>query len=472
MIPSGVARRLDRKGRRRPLGFERRGALHSVFGYDSHGRLAADGVAVEDALRSTGAGTPAYVYAAAAVESRFAAVEDAFTGELGRRGAGASRLPSELLVAVALKANGQPALLAPLARTGAGAEVVSATERLVAAGAGFPPDRVVVSGVGKTAADLDAALGLGVRFISVEAAGELDLLDARARRLGVRAAVVLRLNPELAPDTHAKLATGAVATKFGIPAGEMERIVSGRSAWPSVDLVGVHSHLGSQIQGLAGFRANAARVGAAFRRMVAAGAPARVADVGGGLGIPQREGESGLRFEDYARAVVAGLEEGAGSLPPEIVLEPGRSIFGPTGVFLTRVLHRKRSGGREFVIVDSGMNDFLRPAMYDAHHRVLPVNRSDRTAREFDVVGGVCETGDFFARGRMLPPPRTGDLLALLDAGAYGFSLASNINLRPRPAEVVLRDGRAVLARRAETAEELAARELGRPVEVRERVPA
>ncbi len=471
MIHSGVARRFGRNGRGRRLGFGRRGTLHSVFGYDSGGWLSAAGVAVPDALALTGAGTPAYVYSAEAVETRFAAFRRAVARELRRRGGH----PSRLLVAVALKANGQPALLAPLARMGGGAEVVSAAERLVAAGAGFPPGRVVVSGVGKTAADLDIALDLGARFLSVESAAELDLLDARARRLGVRAPVALRLNPELAPETHEKLATGAVATKFGIPAAEMERIVAGRSAWPSVDLIGVHSHLGSQIGGLDGFRANAARVGAAFRRMASAGAPARVADLGGGLGIPQREGESGIGFGAYAAAVVAGLEEGAGALPPEIVLEPGRSIFGPAGVFVTRVLHCKRSGGREFVIVDSGMNDFLRPAMYDAHHRVRPLRRSGRPPREFDVVGGVCETGDFFARGRLLPPPRAGDLLAVLDAGAYGYSLASNINLRPRPAEVVLRNGRARLVRRAETPEELAARELGRPVDsrdLRERVPA
>ena len=441
-----------------PFASPRSDALHSVFGYDPDGRLAAGGVAVEEALRSTGAGTPAYVYAGDAVESRFLALREALRGALRV----ADPLAGDPLVAVAVKANAQPLLLGPLAGLGAGAEVVSAAERLVADAVGFPPERVVASGVGKTEADLDAALGLGVRFVSVESAGELDLLEGRARQLGVRAPAALRLNPELGPETHPKLRTGAAGTKFGIPADELVRIVSRRSAWPSVDIVGIHSHLGSQIGGLDGLRANAAQLGLLFRRLGAAGVPLQLVDPGGGLGIPHREQERETTFEAYAAALVSALAEAAGGLPFEIVVEPGRSLFGPAGVLVTRVLHRKRSGGREFVVVDSGMNDFLRPAMYDAYHRIVPLRRRPGAERRFEIVGGVCETGDFFARSRALTPPEPGDRLAVLDAGAYGYSLASNLNLRPRPAEVVIRKGQPRLARAGETPEEVAAQALGR----------
>ncbi len=432
--------------------------VHSVFRYDLAGRLGADGVAIEDALVQAGAGTPAYVYSSDAVEARFLGFRDALRGALRRE----DPLAADPLVAVAVKANAQPALLARLAGRGAGAEVVSAAERLVADGVGFPPDRVVLSGVGKTVGDVDTALRLGVRFVSVESAPELDLLDARARRLGVRASAALRLNPGLEPYTHPKLATGAAETKFGIGADEIIRIVESRESWPAVDIIGAHSHLGSQIDGLAGLEANARGVGEVFGGLARSGVPLRLVDLGGGLGIPQQDAEPETSFEEYAAAVVGALREAAGGLPFELVAEPGRALFGPAGVLVTRVLHLKRSGGREFVVVDSGMNDFLRPAMYDAHHRILPLRRREGEARRFDVVGGVCETGDFFARDRPLAPPEPGDLLAVLDAGAYGYSLASNINLRPRPAEVVVEGGRAHLARPAETPEQLADEVLGR----------
>ena len=420
---------------------------HSVFRYDAGGRLGAEGVDLETALAEAGARTPAYIYSAAAVSERFSALDRALHG-------------TDHLIAVALKANALPALLAPLRDRGAGAEAVSAAELLLADGLGFPGERIVMSGVGKTETDLDTALDLGVRFVSVESGAELELLAARAARRGRRARVALRLNPAIAADTHPKIATGAAGVKFGIAEAELLALAERRRQWPAVEIVGVHAHIGSQILELDALGASAARLGAVFARLRRAGVPVRVLDLGGGLGIPQREGDAEVTLDSYAEAVLGALAETPAVREAELVFEPGRALFGPGGALVVRVLHTKRAGGREFCVVDGGMNDFLRPAMYDAHHRIAPLRRRPGPERAFEVVGGVCETGDAFARNRKLVPPEPGDLLAILDAGAYGFSMASNYNLRPRPAEVVLRDGAALLARPAETPEGLAAREL------------
>ena len=223
----------------------------------------------------------------------------------------------------------------------------------------------------------------------------------------------------------------------------------------------MHAHIGSQIRDLGFLRENAARLGRVFGNLHRTGVPVRIVDVGGGLGIPHREEEErGIPPGRYARAVQEALGETLVEFEASVVFEPGRALFGPAGALVVRVLHTKRVGALEFCVVDGGMNDFLRPAMYGAYHRIAPVRPRPGPARKLEVVGGVCETGDAFAHGRNLPPPRAGDLLAILDAGAYGYSMASNYNLRPRPAEVVVRGQRAFLARPAETPEALAAREL------------
>ena len=400
-------------------------------------------MALDAAIAETGTATPAYIYSAGAVLSRFSALEQALSG-------------TEHLIAVALKANGLPALLAALCDRGAGVETVSAAELLLAAGIGFPGSRIVLSGVGKTETDLDTALDLGVRFLSVESEAELELLHARALRRGRRPAVLLRLNPGVSVSTHPKIATGTAAAKFGIDEAQLLAVASRRREWPGVEIAGLHAHIGSQILELSALSESAARLGEVFGKLRRAGVPVRVLDVGGGLGIPQRAREPEVPFGSYAAAILDAL----GPSPPELVFEPGRALFGPAGALVLRVLHTKRIGGREFCVVDGGMNDFLRPALYGAYHRILPLRRRDDAERAFDVVGGVCEAGDVFATDRMLAPPAPGELLAVLDAGAYGFSMASNYNLRPRPAEVVIEDGSAFLARPPETPAGLAAREL------------
>ena len=418
--------------------------MHSVFRHDGSGRLAAGGVPAEAALRAAGASPPAYLYRRAAVTERFVEL---------RRAGGAYPLSG-----VALRANALPPLLAPLRDLGAGAEAVSAAELLLARGTGFPSDRIVLSGVGKTATDLDTALELDIRFVSVESRHELELLNARAARLGRRARAVLRLNPDIATKTHPKVATGGAAAKFGMPEAQLLEAARRAGALAAVEIVGVHAHIGSQIHTLAAFRENAARLRELLGKLRCAGVPASVVDVGGGLGIAQLAGETELPFGDYAEAVLGELSRGGSGI--EVVFEPGRCLFGPAGALVVEVLHLKASGGREFVVVDAGMNDFLRPALYDARHRIVPLRRRSGSERRFEIVGGVCETGDVFGSARM-PPPEPGDRLAVLDAGAYGYSMSSNYNLRPRPAEVVIEGDGAFLARPAETPAALAARELG-----------
>ena len=426
--------------------------LHSVFCSGPGGRLAADGVCLERALAAAGASTPAYVYSMRAVVERFCALQGALAG-------------TDHLIAVALKANALPALLIPLRDLGAGVEAVSAAELLVASGLGFPGHRMVMSGVGKTEVDLETALDLEVRFVSVESGAELELLNRLALRRGLRARALLRLNPGVDVATHPKIATGTPAAKFGMAAADLLEVAERARDWHGVEILGVHAHAGSQVREVATLARSAERLGKVFARLRRSGIPVRILDVGGGLGIPHRDGEDEIPLAVYAEAVLRTLRDvSASEFPdadPTLVFEPGRALFGPAGALVVRVLHTKQTGTREFCVVDGGMNDFLRPALYGAWHRVVPLVRRAGPDRVFDVVGGVCESGDLFGEDRALPPPEPGDLLAVLDAGAYGYSMASNYNLRPRPAEVVIQDGSAFLARPAEKPAELAARELG-----------
>lgn len=418
---------------------------HSVFRSDSSGALVVEGIPVDRALFSSGARTPAYLYSRGAVAARFREFREVVS-------------PARALVAVALKANSLPALLAPLRDLGAGAEAVSAAELLLANGLGFPAERLVLSGVGKTAFDLDTALDLDLRFVSVESAAELDLLARRASHRGRRARVALRLNPDIAAGTHPKIATGVAAAKFGMAEPQLLRAAEQALDSPWIEVVGVHAHLGSQIRSAAAFRRCASHLTRLLGRLRAAGHPAEVVDLGGGIGLSEGDGSPEPSFAGYAEAVLDPL----GAMRPEVevVFEPGRCLFGAAGALLVSVLHAKTAAGREFLVVDGGMNDFLRPALYGARHRVAPVRPREAPARPFEVVGGVCETGDSFGADRMLPAPEPGDLLAVLDAGAYGYSMGSNYNLRPRPAEVVVAEGEAFLARSGETPAALAAREL------------
>jgi diaminopimelate decarboxylase len=412
-----------------------------VFYYEND-QLSAAGVPLAEIVRSVG--TPFYVYDPGAALARFRALSRAFEGV-------------EHLHCVALKANSQPALLRPLFAEGAGAEVVSGAELELALALGVPSSRIVFSGVGKTDRELASGIAADVLMFLVESETELRALNSLAGEAGRKARVALRLNPDIDAKTHPHIATGVATAKFGIDPDEALKLYRSRREFANLDFAGVHSHIGSQITELGPLAENARALSSLVRELREDGVAIRYVDIGGGLGISYR-GESTPAFEAYAEGVATPLRE----LGVTLLTEPGRVLFGPVGALVARVLYVKRVHGRDFVILDAGLNDLLRPALYGAYHRVVPLARREREVRIFDVAGAVCESSDVFARDRELPTPERGEHLAILDAGAYGFAMSSNYNLRPRPAEVVVEDGGFRVVREAETEASLVARELGR----------
>lgn len=386
---------------------------------------------------ATAVGTPVYVYDAEAIRARYGRLTRALQG-----------VPHRIHYAV--KANGNLAVLALLRSLGAGADIVSAGELARALAAGFSPRDVVFSGAGKTREELERAMRAGVGAVNVESPGELALLDELAGAAGRRTAVALRVNPDIAVDSHPYTRTGELGMKFGVSCEDVPALACavGRSPW--LDLVGLAAHIGSQILDPAPFRQAAQRLVAladALRRDGHEGL--RILDLGGGLGIGYAGGEADLDVERYAEAVSGPVVE-AGF---QLALEPGRYLVGPAGVLLTRALYRKRSGSRRFVITDAGMTDLLRPSHYGAYHEVTLIapDAARRPVEVVDVVGPACETGDFLALERALPAITEGDLLAVHGAGAYGFVMASNYNARLRPPEVMVDGERWAVVRERET---------------------
>ena len=389
-------------------------------------------------------GTPLYVYSATTTRQRYRAFDRAIS------------LPHTLCYSV--KANSSLALVRLLASLGAGFDVVSGGElERVRRAAPRAAGKVVFSGVGKTAPEMDAALRAGILMFNVESAGELDLLAERAARLGRTARVALRVNPDVRADTHPHISTGRLEHKFGVPMAQARGLYRRAASQKYLEVAGVSAHIGSQIASVAPFAATARRLAELVRALRSDGHRIEYVDLGGGLGIPYKDErrEAASLFAAYARAITRPLR----GLRVHLLLEPGRAIVGPAGALLTRVLYLKRDGRRQFLVVDAAMNDLLRPALYDAYHEVVPVQASAGDRRRatgvFDIVGPICETGDFLARGRRLPTPAPGDLLAVLDTGAYGMSLASNYNSRPIAAEVLVEGARARLIRRRQTVADL-----------------
>lgn len=406
------------------------------------GQLACEGVplrALADAV-----GTPTYVYSRAALLDGFQAWEQAFRD-----------VPH--VICYAVKANANLGVLSVLARAGAGADIVSGGELFRALRAGVPPRKIVFSGVGKTREELREALKAEILMFNVESEGELRVLDEVARELGVRAPVAVRVNPDVDPQTHPYIATGLRTSKFGIPMDQAPAVYAEAAAAPGLEVVGIQMHIGSQLTDTAPVADAVARLAALVKRLRERGLALRVVDVGGGLGIRYRD-ETPPTPAAYAHAVVLALRE----LDVTVVCEPGRSIVGPAGVLLTRVLYRKDGGAKRFVVVDAAMNDLLRPTLYQAYHEIRPVDRArlEGPIETVDVVGPVCESGDFLARDRALPRAEEGDLLAVMTAGAYGFAMASNYNARPRAAEVLVDGPRYTIVRRRETYEDLVAGEV------------
>ncbi|MCA2988203.1 MAG: diaminopimelate decarboxylase [Gemmatimonas sp.] len=366
-------------------------------------------------------GTPAYVYCANTVRDRFRRLDDAFAG-----------VPHHIHFAV--KANSNLHMLSLLRALGAGVDIVSGGELFRALEAGFGGRDVVFSGVGKTVAEIEQALRAGVALINVESEAELVAIDHVAGGLGLTAPIAIRVNPEVTVETpHAYIKTGEKGQKFGIPRDDVARLIAMIATLPHVELRGLGMHLGSQISNADPLRDALPRLLAAIAHARAEGHPVTYMDVGGGLSVPYEPNETSADLDDYARLVrAAALETGLA-----LLLEPGRYLVAESGVLLTEVLYRKHAAGKDFVVTDAGMNDLIRPALYQAYH-AIEVVRHTAGALTADVVGPICESGDFFAKARVLPDVQAGALLAIRTAGAYGFTMASNYNSRPRPVEVLV----------------------------------
>ncbi|MFB3813802.1 MAG: diaminopimelate decarboxylase [Terriglobales bacterium] len=384
-------------------------------------------------------GTPLYVYSATTIRERYQAFDAAFT-----------TVPHTVCYSV--KANPNLALLRLLANCGCGFDVVSGGElQRVIAAQRTAARHVVFSGVGKTADEIDAALRAGILMFNVESESELRTLAAHASALRKKARVALRVNPDVSADTHPYISTGLHQHKFGVPLDTARRLyaVAARQKW--LEVAGVSAHIGSQILDVSPFCEAVSRLADLVRELRAQGLEIRYLDAGGGLGTPYHASPTpepfAKRVQAYAQAIISGL----GGLDVHLLLEPGRAIIGPAGALIGRVLYRKQNDGKRFVVVDAAMNDLIRPSLYGAFHEIYPVKQSNAAGRAFDVVGPICETGDFFARDRDLPELAEGELIAILDAGAYGMSLSSNYNSRPRAAEVLVEERNAQLIRRRET---------------------
>ncbi len=405
-------------------GFERR-----------QGTLHGDGVSlVELGDRH---GTPLYVYSGSALLGAYDAYAAAFA-------------PVPHRICYALKANSSGGLLRLLAGRGAGADIVSGGELQAALRAGFPPERIVFSGVGKTDAEIRLGLEAGIGEFNAESEDEIRRLSSIAAGLGLTARVTLRVNPDIDPRSHPYISTGLRENKFGVAIDAAPAILDRVRALPGVEVSGVQCHIGSQVTDLGALEQAAGALVALTRSLLGRGFPLHTIDIGGGLGVDY-DGTGAATPADLAARVLPAVA----GLPLRLLLEPGRSIVARAGVLLARVIGIKDNGARRFVIVDAGMNDLLRPSLYEAFHRIEPVVDRGGAAGVVDVVGPVCESGDFLARERALPPVAVGELVAVRDAGAYGFSMASNYNMRPRAAEVLVENGQARVIRRRETFEDL-----------------
>ncbi|HEX6690230.1 MAG TPA: diaminopimelate decarboxylase [Burkholderiales bacterium] len=410
-----------------------------AFAY-RNGVLCAEQVPLDDIARRFG--TPCYVYSRAAIEGAYREYQRALGGR-------------DSLICYSVKANSNLAVLALLARLGAGFDIVSGGELARVLAAGGDPRKTVFSGVGKTEAEIEAALRKNILCLNLESEAELARVAAVAQRLGRRAPVAFRVNPDIDARTHPYISTGLRENKFGVAYDDAERLYKRAAQLPGIEVVGVGCHIGSQLTSAAPFVDAAGRIAALADRLARAGIELKHVDIGGGIGIRYRDEtpEPIGAFLDGALGMLAGRRE-------TLIVDPGRSIVGNAGLLLARVEHVKPGNPRSFVVVDAAMNDLVRPALYSAWHEVRPVREPEAGARQavYDVVGPVCESGDFLAKDRSLSV-REGDLLALMSAGAYAMAMSSNYNSRPRAAEVLVEGAAAHLVRARETVEQLFALE-------------
>ncbi len=404
-----------------PAGFHRQG-----------GELLCDGASLADLAREFE--TPLYVYSRARIEEGYRRFDTAF-----------AKVPH--LVCYAAKANSSLAILRALAALGAGADVVSGGELRACLASGFSADRIVFSGVGKTDAEIRDGVEAGLLAFNAESEREIERISEAARAAGRTARVALRVNPDIDARSHPYISTGLKQNKFGVDIARAEQIFEKARRLPGVAMTGVQAHIGSQILDAEPLVQSARELSALARKLSDAGFPIETVDIGGGIGI----GPGAPAPEDYARKVLGEVD----ALPGRLLVEPGRAIVGPAGALVTRVLGVKQERGKTFVVVDAAMNDLLRPALYEAQHPIERVFLTGGRSLTADIVGPVCETADSFLQDAELPEPVEGDLLAILDAGAYGFAMSSNYNFRYRAAEVLVENGGARLIRRREKFEDL-----------------
>jgi len=430
MSPPGRAKGEDRSA-------QRAGISTTAFAY-RHGELHAEGVPLSTIAARFG--TPCYVYSRAALENAYREFDAAFADV-------------SHLVCYALKANSNLAILNLFARLGSGFDIVSGGELARVIAAGGDPAKVVFSGVGKTEDEMAQAIKAGILCFNVESAGELERLNAVAGTLGKRAPVSFRVNPDVDPKTHPYIATGLKESKFGVAYEDAPGLFAHAATLPNIAVHGIDCHIGSQVIDLSAYVEACAKVMHLVDRIEAAGIPLRHIDLGGGLGIRYRD-EDTIDAYEYGLAVRQAL----GARAHRLLFEPGRFLVGNAGVLLTRVEYLKPGAAKNFAIVDAAMNDLLRPALYGAWHPVDPVRPRSADERHWEIVGPVCESGDFLAHDRLLALA-PGDLLAVGAAGAYGMAMSSNYNSRPRACEVIVDDSNAHLVRRRERVDELFAPE-------------
>jgi diaminopimelate decarboxylase len=409
--------------------------MDCLFRYERE-TLYCEGVPLADIAAS--AGTPCYVYSSKAILDRFHAYEDSLAG-----------IPHAVCYAV--KANSNLGILALLAKTGAGFDIVSGGELYRVLKAGASPGKVVFSGVGKTAEEVEYALEQGIHSFNCESEPELALIDSLAGRLGKRARVALRVNPDVDAATHPYISTGLSEHKFGIDIRLVEAIYDRSRTLRNIELDGVSCHIGSQLLDPAPLLEALDRLLALVDRLRAKGTEIRHLDLGGGIGVPYKRSDPAPDIAGFVREVRKRIE----GRNLKLMLEPGRSIVAEAGVLLTRVLYRKTTPRKEFIVVDAAMNDLIRPSLYGSYHEIIPLRSRTSETITADVVGPVCESGDFLAKDRQIANVFPGDLLAVCTSGAYGFVAASNYNSRPRPAEVLVEGSQWRMVRQRETLKDL-----------------
>lgn len=403
-----------------------------------NGELHAEDVPVCEIAQAVG--TPFYCYSTATLERHYKVLEAA--------------LPAGTLIAFAVKSNGSLAVIRTLARLGAGADIVSGGELKRAIAGGIPASKIVFSGVGKTRDEIGLALSHGILQFNAESEEELAMLSEIAVSRAQRASVALRINPDVDAKTHAKISTGKAENKFGIAWHRAEAAYARAASLPGISVAGVDMHIGSQITEIEPFRLAFGKLADLVQRLRAQGHTITRIDLGGGLGVPYTQGDAPPLPGSYGAVV----REAFAGLDADLIVEPGRLISANAGILVSRVIHVKQGDARSFVILDAGMNDLVRPAMYDAHHDIIPVLKSEKSGnRVYDVVGPVCESADLFARNLALPPVAADDLVAILSAGAYGAVQASSYNARPLVPEVLVSGGRFAITRPRLSVEEMIA---------------